>query len=280
MSMTIANAEMAAAWDGEEGDHWTEFADRYDAGTVPLWRHFLDAVRIKPTDRVLDIGCGTGRSTLDVAKLATAGSALGVDLSSRMLAEAQRRSQAEGITNAEFVQADAQVHPFDKGAFDLVISRFGAMFFNDRAAAFANFASALKQGGRLALLTWGRFEDNEWLIAFREALAVGRDLPVPPLGAPGPFGLADNGVPSMLADAGYTDVKLERVDERERFGSDFDEAWSWVSHMGMVKGMTETLSEADRTTALSNLQAVLRANESEDGVSLGASSLLITATKS
>lgn len=191
MPMTIANVEMAKAWDGEEGDDWTEFADRYDACGARTWRRFLDAELILPTDRVLDVGCGTGQSTRDAAGAAASGSVLGVDLSARMLELARERSRAEGLTNTEFVQADAQVHPFEEAAFDIAISRFGAMFFADRAAAFGNIARAVRPGGRLALLGWRELAENEWLIEFRDALAAGRTLPVPPNGGPGPFGLAD-----------------------------------------------------------------------------------------
>ena len=280
MTMTIANTEMAAAWDGGEGDHWTEFADRYDAASTRTWKRFLDAGLIQPNDRVLDIGCGTGQSTRDAARLAPAGSAVGVDLSARMLDEARRRAAAEGVANVEFVQADAQVHRFDAGSFDLVISRFGVMFFADRAVAFANFASALRSGGRLAVLAWGGLEGNEWLNVYRAALAVGRDLPTPPVGAPGPFGLADDdGVRAMLEQVGFEAVGIERVEEPMCLGTDFDHAWSWVQHQGPVKGMTSDLSEADRATALGNLQDALRAHQTPDGVLLGTSVSLITATK-
>jgi len=280
MSMTIANVEMAAAWDGGEGDHWTEFADRYDAASTRTWTRFLDGGPIRVDDRVLDIGCGTGQSTRDAARLASSGAAVGVDLSARMLDDARRRSAAEGLTNVEFVQADAQVHRFDAGSFDVVISRFGAMFFVDRVAAFANFASALKPGGRLAVLAWRGLEENEWLHVYRDALAVGRDLPTPPLGAPGPFGLADDdGARTMLEEVGFADVAIERIEEPMYLGADFDHAWSWVKHLGVVKGMTHDLSEADRATAIANLQDALRAHETSDGVLLGTSASLITATK-
>ena len=128
---------------------------------------------------------------------------LGVDLSSRMLDDARRRSAHEGLTNVEFLRADAQVHPFEPGAYDLAISVFGAMFFADPVAAFANIGRSLRPGGRIAFLAWQRFEDNEWLTAIFDALAAGRDLPTPQPGSPGPFGLADpDAVTTILRDAG------------------------------------------------------------------------------
>src|SRR5690348_15158986 len=132
MSEPVVNVDMAKAWDGEEGAQWTQFADEYDASVRSIWARFLETDPIAPADRVLDIGCGCGRSTRDAARLARDGSALGVDLSESMLAEARRRAGAEGLANVEFLRADAQVHAFDPASFDVFISRFASMFFSDR----------------------------------------------------------------------------------------------------------------------------------------------------
>ena len=137
----IANPEQAAAWDGHEGDNWTEHADHYDRAGLRRWARFLDAGLIAERDAVLDIGCGTGRSTRDVARIATQGSALGIDLSARMLQLARQRSVAEGLPNVTFAQGDAQVYPFTDEHFDVAISSFGAMFFNDPVTAFSNIAA-------------------------------------------------------------------------------------------------------------------------------------------
>src|SRR5690348_4511258 len=102
MSDHIANTDMAKAWDGEEGDQWTQFADEYDNTNRSIWARFLATEPINRADRVLDIGCGCGLSTRDAARRAPEGSALGVDLSSSMLAVAQRRAAAEGIANVDF----------------------------------------------------------------------------------------------------------------------------------------------------------------------------------
>lgn len=278
--MTIANVEMAKAWDGEEGDQWTDDADRYDASGERIWRQFLDAGLIGSTDRVLDIGCGTGHSTLDCAAIASAGSVLGVDLSARMLELARRRALAQGVTNVELLQADAQVHPFEPAAFDIAVSSFGAMFFNDRAAAFGNIAAAVRPGGRLALLGWRGLAENEWLVAMRGALAAGRTLPAPPLGGPGPFGLADpDGVTSVLAGAGFEDVAFAEINEPMYLGADADEAWTFVSRMGIVKGLTETLDEQTRVATLAELRRLVDAHETADGVLMASAAWLITARR-
>lgn len=203
--VAIANVEMAEMWDGE-ADEWIANADRYDATDRWINERFEAETVIGSRDRVLDVGCGTGKSSRDAARRARDGSVLGVDLSSRMLDDARRRSAEEGLTNVEFLHADAQVHPFEPGSIDVAISVFGAMFFDDPVAALANIRRSLRPGGRIAFLAWQRFEHNEWLTTLFDSLAAGRDLPAPPPGTPGPFGLADaEDVTTMLGEAGYVD---------------------------------------------------------------------------
>ncbi|MDP8936146.1 MAG: methyltransferase domain-containing protein [Actinomycetota bacterium] len=277
---TIANVEMARAWDGDEGDRWTEHAERYEATGRRVWQRFLDARPVSAADAVLDIGCGTGESTLDAARIARHGTVLGVDLSARMLARARQRAEAEGLTHVRFEQADAQVHPFETHAFDVAISSFGAMFFVDPVAAFANIARALRPGGRLAVLTWRELARNEWLTALREALAVGRQLPEPPPGAPGPFALADpDRVRAVLGAAGFDEVAFQAVDEPIELGADADDAFSFVRTMGIVHGLTQDLDDATRARALDDVHAMLAAHQREEGVLLGTSVWLITARR-
>ncbi len=280
MPMTIANVEMAKVWDGDEGEQWTENADRYDAVAAPYSRRLMAAARIAAGNPVLDIGCGTGESTRRAAREASSGSALGVDLSARMLKRAQELSRDEGISNIDFLQADAQVRRFDESAFNVVISRFGAMFFSDPVAAFRNVATAVRPGGRLALLSWQELAKNEWLASFRDALAAGRNLPTPPAGAPGPFGLADAGaVQHILGEAGLDDVELVALEEPICFGTDVSDAWPFVVGMGIVKGLTEGLDDDTTTQALDQLRGALEEHESEAGVTFASSAWLITARR-
>jgi SAM-dependent methyltransferase len=181
------NAEQARAWDGDEGAYWAGNADRFDKAVAAYHDRFLAAAAIGRADRVLDIGCGTGQTTLDAARAAADGLALGVDLSGQMIALARRLAARHGIANARFEQADAQIHPFPAASFDVAVSRTGTMFFADPAAAFTNIARALRPGGRLALLVWQGPQANEWIRELGGALAAGRDLPAPPAGARAPL---------------------------------------------------------------------------------------------
>ncbi|HVM39919.1 MAG TPA: class I SAM-dependent methyltransferase, partial [Acidimicrobiia bacterium] len=183
------NEGALAAWDGPDGAYWARYADHFDRSVTPHTEALMGAAAIATGERVLDVGCGSGQTTRRAAQAATGGSAVGIDLSREMLAVARSRAIAEGLTNVEFVQGDAQVHPFEPGAFDVVISRTGAMFFADPVAAFGNIGRGMADGGRLALLVWQGAERNEWIASFLGAVAAGRDLPTPPPGAPGPFSL-------------------------------------------------------------------------------------------
>ena len=278
--LTIANVEQAKAWDGEEGDHWVEHADRYDRVGRELWQQFLAAGPVAVGDRVLDIGCGTGQSTRDAARAAgTEGAAHGVDLSAAMIELARERTAAEGLANVTYEQADAQVHAFERVAFDAAISRMGAMFFADAVAAFANIRGALRDDGRLALLAWRSLGENEWLRDIRGALAQGRELGEPPVGAPSPFGLADvDHSTAVLTKAGFDDVVFAPLDAAMWWGENVDDAYAFMCQQGIVKGLTETLDDAARAAALAALRDMLCDHEGPDGVLLNAAAWMITAT--
>jgi SAM-dependent methyltransferase len=197
-----------------------------------------------------------------------------------MIACARERARAEGLANVSFEQADAQVYPFEAQAFDLAISRFGAMFFADPVAAFRNIGRALRPDGRLALLAWQELKQNEWLMTIRQALAMGRALPEPPIGAPGPFGLADPAaVRRILAAAGFEDVALDDVDEPMYFGADADDAFGFAQTTGPVKGLLDGLDQPTTARALEALRATLAAHETADGVLFGSRAWLITARR-
>ena len=275
-----ANVDQLAAWDGDEGAQWAAHADHYD-GTVRAHSQLLaDVAAIGATDQVLDLGCGNGSTTCDAARAAVDGAALGIDLSSAMLENARRRAAAQGLANVTFVQGDAQVHDFGTDVFDVAISRFGAMFFTDPVAAFTNVAGATRAGGRLALVAWQRLEDNEWLTAVRGAVAQGRDLPVPPAGAPGPFGFADPGkVVAILGEAGYREVRADEAEVPVCFGTDTDDAFGFVSDLGIVRGLIGDLEPDQQRAALGELRAVLQAHDDADGVCFGSRAWVITARR-
>jgi len=274
------NAEMASAWNGEEGEDWAARADRFDAASAAFDPALLEAAGIGAADRVLDVGCGAGTSTRAAARAAPRGHVTGIDLSGPLLAEARRRSAAAGLTNTTFLQGDAQVHPFEPASFDVAVSRFGAMFFGDPVAAFTNLALALRPGGRLAMLSWQPLARNEWLLVLRRVLAAGRPLPEPPGDAPGPFGLSDAGhVRRVLAAAGFGSVRLAEVPGVARLGADAEDAFEFVSGLGLTRGLLGGLDDGARQAALDELRAVLAEHATPDGVLFGATAWLVTARR-
>jgi SAM-dependent methyltransferase len=206
---------------------------------------------------------------------------LGVDLSTGLLDLARRRADAEGVSNVEFLRTDAQAHPFDAGSFDVAVSRTGTMFFADPVAAFANIARALRPGGRLALLTWQPVSDNGWLIAIRQALALGRELPEPTAySGPGPFSLSDpDRVRDVLTRAGFSEVDLVRRSEPMWFGGDVEEAFAFLSSVGVVKGLLTGVDQAGQAAGLTLLRRSIEGHLTTDGVVCPSATWVISAFK-
>jgi SAM-dependent methyltransferase len=271
-----SNADAATAWDGPTGDIWTDNADLFDAGVARYLKPFLDAAAIEPTAHVLDVGCGNGLTTREAARLASGGSATGVDLSARMLDLARRRAAADGLANVSFVHADVQIADLGEARYDRVISRNGVMFFGDPIAAFANLARALKPGGRMVLLVWQPMSENPWFTAFREAVAVGRELPLPPPDGPGPFALGDpDRVRSLLTTAGFGEPDLVGIREPMYYGPDVARAERYVQ--AVLGGLLTELDDAARAEAEVGLRATLEEHLGPEGVTYPSAMWIVTA---
>ena len=276
----IVNVEQAAAWDGPSGAAWVEREELQNRALQGHAERMFAAAAVGPADRVLDIGCGCGETTREAARLAVDGEALGVDLSAAMLARARERAAEEGLTNVGFQQADAQVYQFAPGSFDLAISRFGSMFFADPIAAFANIGQALTSGGRLALVVWQEFARNEWVMVARDALAIGREVPDPPAGVPGPFGLADpEHAHGILDAAGFRRIEIVGAHVPYRFGGTVDEAVTHAREIGFLRGLLEGIDADATARALDALRTVMVERHSDDGAVFDSSIWVITALR-
>ena len=273
------NRDQDAAWNGDEGEVWAAHPEFFDSSVRHLHRRLVEAAHIGRDDHVLDLGCGNGRCTHDAARRAIGGRALGIDLSRSMLAVADSIARSDGLGNATFVQGDAQVYPFDPGAFDVVVSRTGSMFFADQVAAFTNVARALRPGGRLALVSWRSPTDNEWFISLVRAMLGDAPLPPPPPPtAPSPFRHADpSATTGILTAAGFAQVELQPLDVPMYFGRDAEEGYPIMRDL--LGWMVRDQDSAARHQALDRLRRLLVEHESADGVTLGSAAWLITARR-
>jgi len=235
---------------------------------------------IQSGEHVLDIGCGIGQTTREAGRTAQAGSALGVDISAAAIERARELARAEGLGNVSFERADAQVHRFPPERFDLAVSRFGTMFFDDPGAAFANIARALRPAGRLVMMVWQAPERNEWDVAIRQALA-GPEGPaaVAPEG-PDPFSLADPPtVAGILEAAGFGGVTFTDVREPVYYGPDVAAALGWVRGFTCTEQVLDRLDSAARARALGRLREALAAHRSHDGVWFDSRAWIVTAVR-
>jgi ubiquinone/menaquinone biosynthesis C-methylase UbiE len=248
----------------------------YDAELRRYQRRLREVIDVSPGDIVLDIGCGTGQTTREAARLATRGSALGVDASSAMVARARRLAAVEEIRNVSFEQADAQVHPFPPEHFTLGVSRFGTMFFTDPVEAFTNIRRALRPGARLVQLVWQDRDRQEWATAIHRALG-----PAPVTAATAnPFSLADpTTVDSVLTAAGFTDIHITEVCEPVFYGPDTDTAVNAVLTLRMASDPLTRLDTDDTKQAVDRLRTVIAEHTTADGVWFDSRTWLITARR-
>lgn len=273
------NAEQIALWNGPGGERRARQPRLIDAQVRLHNQRLRAAAAITATEHVLDVGCGTGQTTRQAARAAAQGNVLGVDLSEAMLAVARRLSAGEGLGNVTFERVDAQVHGFEPGRFDIAISRFGVMFFDDLVAAFGNIGRALRPGGRLALLTWQAREASEWPLLFRQALTGRPDMPE--LAATGhPFTLADPpAVTEILETAGFTDVSLTGVHQPVFYGDDVDTACELARSLSSNVEILAGMDEAGAARAEGRLREALAAHQTAEGVALDARTWIITARR-
>jgi ubiquinone/menaquinone biosynthesis C-methylase UbiE len=207
------NADQIAYWNGPGGQHWADRQQMQDSVLAPVSDILIACAGPRPGERVVDVGCGCGGTSVAfAAKVAPAGHVLGVDVSAPMLALARKLAPADAPL--AFALADATVHPFEPASFDLLVSRFGVMFFAEPALSFANMRKALRPGGRVAFACWRTPRDNPWLMVPLRA-AYEHVPKLPELGPedPGPFAFAgEERVRRILGEAGFSAIALERRD--------------------------------------------------------------------
>jgi SAM-dependent methyltransferase len=278
-----ANAAMRRYWNEIAGPRWVGRLGAQEARNVEVTALLLEAARLAPGERVLDVGCGPGATTLPyAAAVGPQGHVTGIDISEPMLAVARQRVAEQRLTNITLVLADAQVHALPPESFDLLTSRFGVMFFADPTTAFRNLCSALRPGGRLVMAVWAAIEEN----VHRK---VPYDIAVRHLGPPSPSPSHAPGAEvfsdrdyfrGILAAAGFTDIAITP----KRFHVIGGSAASMAEHVALFGAVQRLMDEkgadnATRQAIIDETEAALAAYATPDGVRLPAMFLLATARR-
>ena len=275
------NQQQSDAWNGPESAHYVDHADRYDRQLTPVTEALLEHAAIEPGDVVLDVACGSGATALLAAQ--RAGRVLGIDISEPLVRLATERAQLASVGNTEFVVADVQTFDFGERVFDLAISQFGLMFFDDPVAAFSNLRGTLDGDGRIVFSTWQGIGANEWLAPV--ARAVRRYAEVPDLGGlaggGGMFALKNEAeIVTLLEAAEFTDIAVDSIAPTVIIGGggSLDESLDFLLGMGIVRGLLSRLDAEQHAAAIGSIRDELEhRHEVGVGVGFGAGVWLVSA---
>lgn len=282
MSQAIqANQTEREFWAAEGPQQYVEHGDRWETMMAPFGAAMFDVVALQPGERVLDVGCGWGATTVEAAdRVAPTGSVVGIDFAAQMLARAARRTA--DLANVTLLEADAQTHPFEPASYDAVISRFAAMLFDDPPAAFANLHRALRPGGRLAFVCWQDPLKTEWVaVAMAAAVPlVGRPPDMGEPGAPGPFAFADGDrVRRLVAAGGFNEVTLEPVTRPQRIADNADDAVAFVRSLPETRQLLNGVPKDTVAKVTGALRDAFTPHAGPHGVVTDATAWLVSARR-
>jgi SAM-dependent methyltransferase len=282
MSQPMTNEGQIEYWNDQAGPKWVRYQEVLDRQIAVHGNAMLDRAGLQPGERVLDIGCGCGGTTLEVARrVGPAGSVAGLDISAPMLEHARSRSAREGLAHVAFLQADAQIHALPQAAFDAAVSRFGVMFFAEPAAAFANVRRSIRANGRITFVCWRAVSENPWVtLPMLEAARFVELPPPPPADDPGPFAFAERDrVHRILSQAGFRDISIDAHDSPMRMGSspDIEAAVELTFAIGPLSRLFAQADESIRPALRDAVRTALAAHLTPEGVILPSASWIVHA---
>ncbi|HEY1961539.1 MAG TPA: methyltransferase domain-containing protein [Rhizomicrobium sp.] len=273
-----SNAQQIEYWNGPAGERWAKAQDQIDHHLGLITEVLMAFNAPKPGEHVLDIGCGGGTTALLLReRIGPEGAVTGIDISAPNLAVARARCHA-GMADVSFVEADAATYDFQP-VFDLAFSRFGVMFFDEPAAAFANIRKALVRDGRLSFVCWRTFKENEWAFApYQAALELlPPQEPMQPH-APGPFAFADDErLKSILTRAGFRDIEIKPHDTTVNLGATAVDAVTEALTIGPLARAASELDERARDQIRERIEPIFREYETAYGITPPAAVWLVSA---
>lgn len=283
MGPATSNPEQSRFWNEVGGPLWVASEDETERHTAPFGDATLVAAGPAAGERILDVGCGCGSTTVALGTAAgPSGRVLGVDLSEVMLARAAQRASGAGLAHVAFRPDDAQSGDLGTEAFDLVFSRFGVMFFADPSAAFANLRGALRPGGRMVFVCWQPPSANPWMALPNRAAMRLFDLDPPPHDAPGPFSLADPArIETLLAAAGLASVDISPHHHLLQLGAGHT-VEEWVHDrllMGPARELYLASDPAAQHRARQALVAAVAPYQVADGLEMAGAAWVVTARR-
>lgn len=276
------NTDQIDFWNGKAGEQWVRYQDIQDAMLRPHGDAALDAAGLKVGERVIDVGCGCGDSTLEIAKrVSPGGQVLGIDISDPMVAHARERAEtAEFDAEVTFSVSDASTEALAEGDVDAVYSRLGVMFFADPVPAFENIRRWLKPGGRLAFCCWRQVKENPWVTLPMQVARKHLDLPSRKSEGytPGPFGFADDAfVASLLQQSGFTLDAIDRCDRPIGIGGGLENATLHAMYMTPMSGALADAGDSIRAVLKDDMMNALAPHLDGDCVVLDAATWIVTA---
>ena len=208
--MEDKNIKQKQFWSGAGGDVWVDKQREMDIMLNPLGERVIQGLDLKEETKILDIGCGCGATTLEIAKIVNQGEVIGVDISEPMLERATQTASDMALTNISYQVKDVQVDEMPNKYFDIAFSRFGVMFFEDPFEAFNNINHSLKDDGQLSFVCWQHASLNPWQSLSIQVIKEFLDLPAPPPKSPGPFAFEDKSyIEEILNASGFRDIEIK-----------------------------------------------------------------------